>query len=395
MKNRTRKSHGYSVYQRKDGRWGWAVTVGYLPNGNPQRRQGVAKTQKEATDKAIDTLTKHKTGAHVPSGRDRTVAEYLEEWLDLYVRPHKEPKTVTFYEGMVKNHLVPALGRTGLRKLTSAQIQRMLNEKAKPFTIKRKSGAEVESRLSTETLRGILATLRSALTRAYKDGLIAENMAKRVVLPKTTKKKAQYLSAEQAGKLLRSLGDHPVDRAIVVALHTGLRVGEVTGLAWSDVDFERETLSIRHQLQRINGRLQLKGLKSERSHRTLPLIGTAREAMRAQKGYQVLQRSALGEDFNEHDLVFVNPEGRPLDPKYVNNRLKEIMVKAKLPPMSFHKLRHTAATLMLAEGIPLNQVRDQLGHSQISLTANIYGHAVPTALRPAAEALERAMRRDP
>lgn len=319
-------------------------------------------------------------------------SEYLEEWLELYVRPHKEPKTVTFYEGMVKNHLAPALGRTGLRKLTAAQAQKMLNDKAKPFQVTRKSGEEVQSRLSSETLRGILATLRSALTRAYKDGLVAENVAKRAVLPKSTKKIAQHLSAEEARQLLALLGDHPVDRAILVALHTGLRIGEVTGLTWRDIDFARETLRVRQQLQRVNGKLQLKGLKSERSQRTLPLLGTAREAIRAQRGYQVLQRTELGDLDNPDDLVFLNPEGRPLDPKYVNNRLKTLMTKAGLPPLSFHKLRHTAATLMLAEGIPLHQVRDQLGHSQIALTANIYGHAVPTALRQAAEALERAMR---
>lgn len=393
MKNRTRKAHGYSVYQRQsDGRWGWAVTVGYLPNGNPERRQGICKTQKAAKDKALEALAKHKTGAHVPAGRDKTVGDFLEDWLELYIRPHREPKTVSYYEGNIKNHIIPALGRTGLRKLTAAQVQKLINDKAKPFQVTRKSGEEIETRLSPETVRGILATLRSALSRAYKDGIVAENIAKRVTLPKASKAAPQHLAAEQATQLLAMLGDHPVDRAIIVALHTGLRIGEVTGLTWTDVDFDRETLCVRQQLQRIAGKLQLKSLKSERSQRTLPLIGVARDTIRAQKGYQVLQRTELGSLDNEFDLVFLNPDGRPLDPKYVNNRLKGLMEQAELPPLSFHKLRHTAATLMLAAGIPLHQVRDQLGHSQIALTANTYGHAVPSALRPAAEALEQAMR---
>ena len=398
-KTRTRKAHGYSVYKRKDGRWGWAVTTGTNPKGNPERVQGICSTETLAKDKALDVLAKHKAGKHIPTGRDKTLGQYLTEWIELYIKPHREPKTTAYYEGMIKNHIEPTLGRVPLRKLTSAQVQRMLNDKAKPFMVTPKPKTEddkpepIEKRLSAETLRGIKATLRSALSRAYKDGLVGENVGGRVETPKAPHREAEYLTAEDAGKLLAKAGDHPIDRLVVVALQTGMRIGEVTGLTWQDIDFENETVKIRGQLQRIEKKLTLKRLKSDRAARTLCLTKTALTALQDQKAVQVMQGTDRldTEPYNPMNLVFLNLEGRPLDPKFVNDHLKAMMVKAKVKVLSFHKLRHTAATLMLAAGIPLTQVRDQLGHSQIALTSNIYGHAVPAALRTAAETLERVM----
>lgn len=410
-KPRTRRAHGYSVYQRKsDGRWGWAVTTGTLPNGNPQRIQGICKSKTEATDKALSILGKHKAGLHIPTGKDRTVTEFMNEWLELYIRPHREPKTTSYYEGMIKNHITPTIGKTPLRKLTAAQVQKMLNDKAKPFLVpikppknketgqERPEGEvdapkEKEVRLSAETLRGIRATLRSALTRAYRDGLVAENVGSRVDTPKAKHGEREFVTAEDAGKLIAEAGNHPIDRLIVLTLQTGMRIGEVTGLTWADVDFEGETVKIRGQLQRVQSKLVLKSLKSHRAARTLCLTKTALDALKDQKAYQLIQVSNRldSEAYNPLNLVFLNVEGRPLDPKFVNDHLKALMTKAGLKAVSFHKLRHTAATLMLAAGIPLTQVRDQLGHSQIALTANIYGHAVPEALRTAANALERMM----
>lgn len=384
---KTRRNHGYTVNPRKDGRWGWAVTTGYDPTtGNPVRIQGTCRTQADATAKALAALAKVKAGAHVPAGKDRTVAAYLEEWLELYVRPHREPKTIAYYEGMVRHHIVPTLGRVPLRKLTAPDFQRLLNEKAKPISKKNADGSTSVKKLSPETIRGIRATLRSALSRAFKDGLVAENIAQRVVSPKLEPKKPQYLSAEQAASLLMAAQNHPLRGLITVALLTGMRMGEATGLRWEDVDLEKSTVRVQQQLQRINSQLTLKRLKSERAHRSLHLPQIVIEALQAERSRQLLEAHA-----NPMGLVFLNPEGRPLDPKYVDRHLKTLMVDAGINPMSFHKLRHTAASLALADGQPLAAVRDQLGHSQIALTANVYAHAVPVALKDVGETLARVM----
>jgi integrase len=266
---RTRRAQGYSVYPRKDGRWGWAVTIGTNASGNPQRIQGICRTQADATNKALDTVAKHKAGSHIPQGRDITLETYLDQWLDLYVKPHREPKTVAYYSGMIKHHIVPVLGRTPMRRLTSIQVQRLLNEKAQPFTVTVKDGTTIQKRLSGETIRGIRATLRSALTRAHQDGLVSENVASRVITPKTTRKDPDYLTAEEINTLVSKAIGHPLERIVLLTLLTGMRIGEATGLRWQDVDFDRNTIRIQVQLQRIEGKLTLKGLKSPKANRTL------------------------------------------------------------------------------------------------------------------------------
>lgn len=391
-RTKTRRNHGYTVSQRKDGRWGWAVTTGYnRVTGNPERIQGTCRTQREAQEKALASLAKVRSGAHVPQGRDQTVATYLESWLELYIRPHREPKTVSYYEGMIKHHLVPTIGRIPLRKLTAQEFQKVLNNKSKPIP---KDGVDVLHKLSAETIRGIRATLRSALSRAEVDGLVAENIAQRVVTPRTESKVAQFLNPDQAAALIGALKEHPLEGVVTLALLTGLRVGEATGLRWEDVDFSSTAIKVRSQLQRIEGKLTLKRLKSDRANRTLHLPELAVTVLQQEKAKQVLSPTLETGPSNPMNLVFLNPEGRPLDPKYVDKHLKAVMTKAGLPPMSFHKLRHTAATLALAHGMPLTSVRDQLGHSQIALTANTYAHAVPTALKDVGETLARVMRGD-
>lgn len=386
---KTRRNHGYTVNPRKDGRWGWAVTTGYnAATGNPERIQGTCKTQREAQEKALAALAKVRSGANVPQGRDQSLATFLESWLELYIRPHREPKTVSYYEGMIKNHLVPSLGRIPLRKLTAQDLQRMLNDKAKPTLVTQMDGTQVQRNLSSETIRGIRATLRSALSRAHKDGMVAENIAQRVVTPRGEAKTAVFLTPDQAATLIKALKSHPLEALVTLTLHSGLRVGEATGLRWDDVDFEASSIRVRVQLQRIAGKLTLKRLKSDRASRTLHLPSLVVAMLQGEKARQVLVGANPA---NELNLVFLNPDGRPFDPKFVDKHLKAVMVAAGLPPMSFHKLRHTAATLALAHGMPLAAVRDQLGHSQISLTANTYAHAVPTALKEVSETLARLM----
>ena len=350
--------------------------LGYEPGtGKRLRAQGTALTQREASELAVAAAAGKNAGAHVAQGRDRSVGEWLDEWLETYVRPNREPRTVAYYALMIERHLKPLLGTTGLRKLEGEAVQALLNEKSKT--------------LSPETVRGIRSTLRAALGQAFRGELVGRNVAQLTSAPKRVHRAPRALSAEQAMALYAALDGTPIAGLVRLTLHTGLRLGEATGLTWESVDFQAKTLRVTQQLQRIDGRLQLKGLKTERARRALHLTGSALDVLRAERARQGVELEAGS---NALGLVFLNSEGRPFDPRNVDEHLKKAMLEAGLPRGSFHQLRHTAATLALASGVPLVAVRDQLGHSQISLTADIYGHAVPTALRDAAEALERAYR---
>jgi integrase len=168
-------------------------------------------------------------------------------------------------------------------------------------------------------------------------------------------------------------------------LATGVRVGEATGLTWANVDLPGKQCFITQQLQRVEKRLILKGLKTEKSRRAMPLVGHSLVAVEAEKARQDAEayRNPLG-------LVFLNPWGRPLDPKFIDKLLKEALVRAKLPACGMHALRHTAATFMLMAGLNMHQVSRYLGHSQIALTSNLYGHVLTESMREAAETLQRS-----
>lgn len=371
---KTRRNDGYSVVRRKDGRWEYAVTTGYNAAGNPTRKRGYAATRAEAAKMAQDVRAKLDMGRTVPSGR-QSLGDYLDSWLARY-GANWRPKTRDYYSLMVRAHIKPALGRIQLTKLSAADVQRLLNQK-------------LEEGLSASTVRGIRATLRAALTRAWKHDLIGENVASKVDPPRIERADPLYLTIEEVGKLKTSLAGHPLENLVLFALATGARVGEVTGLRWDDVDLSAGVIRIRKQLQRSKGAgLQLRDVKSASSRRDLPMLQLARKAIERERARHMVD-PLVAEEGNPLRLVFLNALGRPFDPKWIDKKLKELMVSAGVRPMSFHKFRHTAATLMLAEGVPITIVQQLLGHSSIHLTVGTYGHSVPDALRREMGKLDR------
>lgn len=380
MAGSKRRNHGYSVsLHRASGRWAWAVTTGYDQNGKQVRERGYESTEQLAIAKAIEVKSKLNRGKFVPTGKDTRVHEYLESWLDLNVRPFKEPKTVKYYETYVRLYLNPSFGNVPLRKLAVAHVQNLVNEKCK-------------SGLSASTVHGIVRTLRKALQDAWKQELIEQNVAQKVTLPKLEQKEPEHLEPEEAQRLLSACKGHVLENLIKFALTTGVRIGEASGLTWDNVDLDRATVKISGQLQRINGVLQIKTLKSRSSRRTLALSQSAIEALQSEFSRHILARSEFGEGFNSTKLVFLNSEFRPLDPRYVDKHLKLLCAEAKVPVISFHKLRHTAATLMVASGVEIHQVKEQLGHSQMSLTSDLYAHGIHESQRRAVNKLDQVLR---
>lgn len=370
-----RKADGYSISKRTDGRWEARITIGYNESGNPRRKSFYGETRLSVLEQVQAYKQKVDSGAIVARGREMLLGFWLDDWLLTYIKPHREPKTYRYYEAFVRIHIKPALGKVQVRKLSPQAIQKLMNEKS-------------EEGLSGNFVKGLRSTLRSALTQAWKIGLIEHNPAARVNCPKIEHKDPQFLAPGAVRQFLDAAENSSMASLFQFALVTGLRIGEVSGLRWVDVDFAKRTVAINHQLQRIDSKLTLKALKSKSSRRVLPLGTSAIKALQDAKSEQLLKGWT-----NELGLVFLNKNGRPLDPKNVDDHLKEVFEKAGLPRMSFHKLRHTAATLMVAAGVELHQVMQQLGHSQISLTANLYAHGVTESQRRASDILERVIER--
>ena len=206
------------------------------------------------------------------------------------------------------------------------------------------------------------------------------------------------IAADARAMLAAAIGnaatDRPGDRLAAlfrVALTLGLRQGEVLGLRWQDVDLNAGCLHVRHALQRIEGVLILKEPKTEKSRRTLRLPASVVAAIRAHRVRQIEERLVAGSRWRDTGHVFATTIGTPLDPRNVIRAWHRLLAEAGVERRPFHTCRHTAASLLLAEGVPLKVVQEVLGHSLLSTTADIYSHLTPAAFQEAADAMDRAL----
>lgn len=357
--------------------------VGRTEKGRPKYAKCSRRSESEAVKELNRMLADHTLGVTATETK-QTLSQYLDYWLEQRVKPHREPKTYRTYEQIVRLYLKPHLGHLSMARLRAPQIQAGVN--------KLSAGAPDTPSLSPKTVRDARGVLRSALNTAWREGTIRENPALKVETPRVEQGEAIYLSTEEAAKLINTSKQHYLGPMIEVAIMTGLRVGEATGLTWADVDFEDSLLRIRQQLQQVEGRLVLKSLKSRSSRRTLSLPEDGMASLREHRSRQMLSKAAAPDSWNTLNLVFTNAKGEPLGGPNVDDSLKGLCRQAQIKEVSFHKLRHTAATHLAASGIPLAVVKEVMGHSQIGITANLYSHAVPTALREAGDKMGDLLR---
>ena len=372
-KTRKRGQGEGSIYKRKDGLWAAAVNLGYQ-GGKLRRKVYYGKTREEVQEKLVAALSDVQKGIPIPTER-QTVAQFLQSWLAEVVKPSVRPKTLKTYDYIVKLHVVPELGKKVLMKLSPQDVQRFLNDKLK-------------SGLSARTVRHINDTLRCALNMALKWGLVSRNVATLVGPPRIQRKEIRSFTPEEARTFLETIKGDRLEALFSVALSLGLRQGEALGLRWQDVDFDARTLRVNYAIQRIEGRLQLVEPKTERSRRVLPLPKTVISALRAHRSRQLEEKLSLGPDWHETGLVFTSSIGTPLEPRNVVRKFHALLKNAGLPRSRFHDLRHSCASLLLAQGVPARTVMDILGHSQISLTMNTYAHVMPAMKQDAMDLME-------
>ncbi len=382
-RGKTRRTGQGSITKRADGRWEGAVTTGqFTPAGNPKRVRVYGRTRQEVEQKLQELLTKKHLGKPLTTSRQRLDA-YLSEWLETTIKPKRAPSTYRYYEQMVRLYINPVIGHLPLGNLNAQHVDRLLVHWSQP----RVEGTATVPALKSNSVNGIRTTLRSALATAWKYKLIDENPVARVDRIKSDQKEVEYLTGDEVGRLIEVSQDHYLGSMIAFALFTGVRIGEALGLSWDDVDFLDGIIRIRQQLQRHDGQFMLLPPKSSSGRRTLSMSAESRELLQSQRANQALWASATSEPFNPMGLVFTGTDGRPIYAKTVDKVLKQLADKAEIKKsISFHKLRHTLATHMAASGkVSLSTLKDQLGHSQISLTVNTYGHAVPSALKDLAD----------
>ena len=400
-RRRGRNANGEGgVYRRADGRWEAKALV-ETPDGRRKRISVYCKTQREALDE-LNAIREHLRRGTPVTTTTMTVAEYMAYWLQHIAEPGIRRTTYATYEGDVRLHIVPGIGKRKLKALQAAHIRTWLTDlrttcqccaQGKDTTRKTpRCCAMADPKccndvLSSSSIRHILRVLRAALQDAVDEELISRNVARLVQLRVTDNVKVRAFTHAEALQLLQAAEKHRLYGLWAVALAMGLRRGEALGLGWSDVDLDRGRLTIRQALHRVDGRLVLEQVKTEASVAVLPIPGPLVTILRDHRKRQFEERFAAGSQWRETGLVFTTAQGGYIEPRNVNRMFHRLCEIAKVPQLRVHDLRHSCATLLFTMGVQPATVQRILRHSSITVTTGTYVEVIEAVQRDALDSM--------
>lgn len=366
-----------SVYLRSDGRYAGAAYV--VTRDGARRRQTVyGKTRREVVAKLRTVQERSAQG--VPAyGRGAPLSDYLVRWLDTVAVERVRPKTLANYRLFVVRHIGPVIGTRRLGALNADDVRSLI-------AAKRTQG------LAERTIRQMHATLRVALQHAVHERLVPTNVAAGITVRINQESSIDPFTPEEARVFLRTVQGDPWQALWVVAVTVGLRKGELLGLRWEDVDLGGKTIAVRRSLQRIGPELVTAPPKTRSSVRTLSLPAMAVEALGSHRVREERKSTALGQRWARARPVFTTATGQLVDPRGVNRVLDRTLAAADLRRIRVHDLRHTCATLLLSQGVPQRVIMEQLGHSSIAVTMNIYAHVMPAMRTDSAAKMDELLR---
>jgi len=386
-----RPSGDGSLYRTNDGRWRAVVDLGWV-DGKRRRKYVSGATQSQALERLRQAQRELDHG--VVSDDRLTVGQFLSRWATQNLPGQVSGTTLDDYVHMIRLHLDPGLGRKRLARLTVSDVDAL-------WTAKRDAGYK------PNTVRIMRAVLRRALAQAEREGLVSRNVAALSQPARLGQPNGRSLTVEQARKLLDAAKGDRLEAAFLLLLSYGLRRGELLGLAWADLDPRRRTLEVRQAVRRrksarddegtylggVSNRVELAELKTRRSRRVLYLTEEVLEALDAHARRQELERAEAGDLWVETGLIFTSLVGTPIDPDNFAKAFVRLCKRAGLGHWHPHEARHSAASVMLAQGVPLEVVSEVLGHSSIYITKDVYGHLAEGAKRQAAERMAEVLTR--
>jgi integrase len=374
-----RAGDGSYAPHRCRGTWQWVLEYGRDSNGRRLQTSKAGFPTKAAAQTALQQVVRSlMTDVNITS---LTVSEYLEAWLT--GKHALKPKTMSLYRDFTINYLVPHLGQIRLLELRAHHLDRMyanitLGMRGQP--------------LSPSTIRRIHAVLRSALNSAVKRRLIPYSPADHIELAPENPKRPKPWTAEQCQTFLGDIAEDRLANLYHLILFTGMRRGEAIGLRWEDVDLAGACLSVKQQITEVHGRGVVGTPKTKRGTRVIPIDDDTVAILRRHQEMQDVERAAWGTAWNDAGLVFTREDGRALRPEYATRHFQALAQQSGLPAIRLHDLRHTNASLALEAGVEMKVVSDRLGHSQISVTADLYTHVSRRVGNTAAEQIAGVLR---
>lgn len=347
--------------KRKDGSertyWEGRISQGFDPKtGKPLTVTVTANTQKEVTQRLQQKAVELNDGTYVAPSK-LTVGEWLDIWLKEYQGSVK-PMTRQNYNQAIKKHILPALGSIPLKKLTNLSIQRFY------YSLD----------LAPKSVKNIHGILHKALEQAVLIGELKSNPSNNCVLPKQVQKEITPLEPEEITRFLQHLDGEDYKNFFLTAFFTGMRQGELIGLSWDNVDFDTGTITIKQQLQCLNGQYFMQSPKHDKVRIIAP-AEIVMDALREEREKQEANRKAAGSAWSsEWNLVFTDVLGKNLVRRTVDKHYKRILQASGIAHHRFHDTRHTFAVSMLDAGEDFKTLQTNLGHSSAVFTLNQYGH---------------------
>ncbi|MET7686032.1 site-specific integrase [Streptomyces sp. NPDC005423] len=401
---RVRANGDGTVYQRKDSRWEAAGYV--LAPGNTRKRIRVyGTTRKEALAKLTEKIAASNRGLPAPSAQG-SLAAYLTYWLENVAVHQLRENTHTRYTAVARLYLIPGLGRKKLAKLTAKDVRTWLNQlrttcqcctrridAAREASRCCAAGECCSKRLSPLTLAYVHSVLKSALEHAVREEEIPRNVARNVRTGTPRPRRFEPLTTEEAREFLAAASSHRLQPLFELALHTGLRKGELLGLRWEDLNLTGGTASIRRTLQRTNSSgLTALRTKTQSSERRIALPTPCLRSLEQHRDRKLQNREAAGTNWKDSGYVFTRPDGAPIEGSTLTRHFNTLLRQARLRRIRFHDLRHSAATLLLEQGVELVVIKELLGHAHIGVTATVYAHVRLRLQRDAIDLLSHALR---
>ena len=373
-----RKSGEGTVRQRKDGRWEGRVVVGYDENGLPKTKNVLAKTKTECVEKLEALKETVSSPTAVKSNPDMSFGDWMDFWYQNYSKISLRPSTQAGYENHIYKHIIPALGRIPLNKLTQNDLQVFYANLKKNGRVNR---TEIYGEgLSDRSVRACHGCCRTALDKAVAEKLIRVNPAIGCKLPPKRGKEMQILTQDEMQRLLIQAKEEGFYEMFLLDIATGMRRGELLALQWEDVNFETGEVRINKQVQAVNGELIVSQPKTKSSNRTIILPpAMLRMLMEYRKT-------------NQSRWLFPSPvkEDSPRDPTSCRKWLSIILEHAGCKRVRFHDFRHLFSTQAIQYGMDLKTLAATIGHASVETTLNIYSHVTDEMQRNAAQKIDRA-----
>ncbi|EDS76439.1 phage integrase [Clostridium botulinum C str. Eklund] len=383
----SKKANGEGSIQKyyqngKDKGWRASITVGYDDKGKLKRKQFYGKTKSEVLKKMTEYQHKKNVGI-LPSDDKITLQQWFKTWLYEFRVNNLKPSSFERYDGIYRKYILNSpIGEIKLSELRAKDIQTYYNNL-------------YDNGISSSVINTINGFLYTCLESALKQNYIYQNYCKLVTLPKIVKDdKFTVFTLQDQNIFLNNIQGHKYEMAFILALGTGLRLGELLGLKWSDIDFDNNTLSVSRAIKRttiINKQGDRKSQiieqlpKTKTSIRTVPIPTNIMEKLKEYKQKHSVIKKENEDLYNNTDYIFCDKLGNPLDPKRIPRNFKSVLKKAGLKDIKFHSLRHTYATRLFEVGVPIKTVQTLMGHSDITTTMNIYTHVMPEEKNKAAE----------